>query len=120
MKQRLSAVAEIFRGEVGGGSGAFASRKIVHFRHTLVKLLKPFFSRSFGAVNLKSSCARACLFSRAKLPLHGCKVFCVRVKAASRKGLHEVGDSLGRARWLMHQRYGEARSGDVLIIGARL
>ncbi|WP_339461577.1 hypothetical protein [Pseudomonas sp. EA_105y_Pfl2_R69] len=32
---------------------ADACRKIVHFRHTLVKFLKPFFSRSFGAVNLK-------------------------------------------------------------------
>jgi hypothetical protein len=106
--------------EAGGDSGAFASRKIVHFRHTLVKLLKPFFSRSFGAVNLKSSFAQACLSARAKLQLHDCKLFCVMGKTASQEGLHEVGDSLGRGRWLMHQRYGEARSGGVLIIGARL
>ncbi len=85
------------RGEAGGDDGALPSRKIVHFRHTLVKLLKPFFSRSFGAVNLKSSLAQASLFTRAKLPLHGCKAFCVMGKAASRKGLREVGDSLGRA-----------------------
>lgn len=120
MKQRLSAVAEMSWDEAGGDSGAFASRKIVHFRHTLVKLLKPFFSRSFGAVNLKSSFAQASLFTRAKLPLHGCKLFCVMGKSGEPEGLHEVGDSLGRGRWLMHQRYGEARSGGVLIIGARL
>jgi hypothetical protein len=55
---------------------ADACRKIVHFRHTLVKFLKPFFSRSFGAVNLKSSFALACLLARAKVPLHRCNAFC--------------------------------------------
>jgi hypothetical protein len=74
------------RGEAGGDDGAFASRKIVHFRHTLVKLFKPFFSRSFGAVNLKSSFAQACLFTRAKLPLHDCKAFCVWVKRLAGRG----------------------------------
>jgi hypothetical protein len=67
-------------GEAGRDSGAFASRKIVHFRHTLVKLLEPFFSRSFGAVNLKSSFALACLFARAKVPLHRSNAFCVMGK----------------------------------------
>ena len=106
--------------EAGGDSGAFASRKIVHFRHTLVKLLKPFFSRSFGAVNLKSSFAQARLFARAKLPLHGCKVFCVMGKSGEPEGAARSGRLSGAWPMLMHQRYGEARSGDVLIIGARL
>jgi len=118
VKHSRSVVTEIIWIKGKMALGADASRKIVHVRHTLVKFLKPF-SRSFGAVSLNKHVRQGSLFADAQPPLPVARRSTGWAKAAA-GWQREVGDSLGRGRWVMHQRYGKARSGGVLIIGARL
>jgi hypothetical protein len=99
---------------------ADACRKIVHFRHTLVKFLKPFFSRSFGAVNLKKHvCVGVAFVPAQSSRSHAAGVY-VMGEGGNRRGSAKWATLWGGGRSVRHRREGKARSGGVLIIGARL
>ena len=55
---------------------------------------------------------------RHRAAMQGLQVLYVGVSSSRRQ--REVGDSLGQSWCIKHQRYGKARTGGVLIVGARL